>query len=110
MLINVISFVLVILAMYEAVACVHPLLKRLRRQPPRRKHTLPVELHEAFFWCCEDCGADNFARAITLDPDSELIPDVTRFHCEDEHGTWVMKPDDVMCSSCEEVFEVAKDE
>lgn len=29
----------------------------------------PIELHKAYYFACEDCGRDNFVRAITLEPE-----------------------------------------
>lgn len=84
-----------------------------------------VELHDAFFWACDDCGADNFARAVTLDEDSEQIPEALRMlgqaeravmqsvvgdGDEIEAGTvWMTKPDRVTCKDCGVTYEVAPD-
>jgi hypothetical protein len=29
-----------------------------------------IELHDAFLFACDDCGRDNFVRAITVSPES----------------------------------------
>lgn len=84
-----------------------------------------VELHDAFFWVCDGCGADNFARAVTLDEDSEQIPEALRMlgvaeravmqsavggGDDIEAGTaWMIKPDRVTCKDCGETYEVAPD-
>jgi len=73
-----------------------------------------VDLHQAFWWACEDCGRDNFARAIQLEPESveavELsLRAVESFReAEDQadslgaelEGAFVMSPSHVKCTHC----------
>ena len=62
-----------------------------------------VELHQAFLWTCEECGRDNFERAITHEPgddDEDEIP-------EGFEGVWLTAPTEVTCKHCGEEFDIA---
>ena len=53
-----------------------------------------AELHEAFAWTCDECGADNFVRPIVCEnPDMEP-PD------DDDEGQYMMIPEEVTCKVC----------
>ena len=73
-----------------------------------------VELVQAFLWTCEDCGRDNFERAVTVEPESmegqevtELVQQVTDDANESAQalgievgGDWLMAPPHVTCRHC----------
>ena len=64
-----------------------------------------IELHPAFVWDCEDCGTENFVRAV-----SDFAEDVQEklreeYGVEDyETGSWCMAPSSVTCKYCGSVF------
>lgn len=63
-----------------------------------------VELHQAFQWTCEECGRDNFARAVVPESLEGQIPE--GLELEDfEGGQWVTAPNRVTCEHCGERFE-----
>lgn len=75
-----------------------------------------AELHEAFFWTCDECGRDNFGRLIELEPDSELIPESVRADAavygsitEGGATAFLMRPDAVACSACGTKHDVEHD-
>lgn len=65
-----------------------------------------VELHAAFTWTCEDCGRENFARAVQLEPEQvrELVPedlqDDAEAMREEIGGDWCLAPRWVRCPHC----------
>lgn len=70
---------------------------------------MAVELHNAFLWTCEECGRDNFARTVTVDP-ANMLP-VDREDYKDAVRAWgegspmvdvfcLMAPDTVTCGHC----------
>lgn len=72
-------------------------------------NTQTVELHQAFFWTCEACGRDNYARAIAISPDS---PDGREFLRRLQiqgikiQGEILATPTTVKCGECAEKFKV----
>ena len=74
-----------------------------------------VELHHAFFWICDECGADNFHRGIAAEAPNvdeyEGMNDIIA-QAEDEGiiGDWVMRPTEVTCAKCNATFDVACEE
>jgi rubredoxin len=74
-----------------------------------------VELHQAFLWTCEECGRDNFERAITIAPESidpDDLPSVLGLEPEEVKewmesgggGSWTTAPTHVCCPHCEARF------
>lgn len=77
-----------------------------------------VELHQAFLWTCEECGRDNFERAVHLSPESvegrELSLRAREAYGDaseaaealgvETDGAWLMAPSRVRCSSCSAEF------
>jgi len=55
--------------------------------PPTGK----VELHVAWQWTCDNCGRDNFVRAITYERDRDDPP---------EYEGMVTFPDELQCPYC----------
>jgi hypothetical protein len=82
--------------------------------------TRTVELVQAFLWTCEECGRDNFERAITLESES-IDPDdlpeaagtdpetVREWLQSGGEGAWVTAPSHVRCQHCGAEFDVATD-
>lgn len=75
-----------------------------------------VELHQAFFWICDECGADNFCRGIAAEsPFADDHPAMQAFRDQDTDtheisGEWVMQPTEVTCAKCNATFAVACEE
>ena len=68
-----------------------------------------VDLVQAFMWTCDDCGRDNFERAITLAPESvdpndlpdSVDPEMIQEWAEvGGNGLLAMGPDRVQCCHC----------
>jgi len=78
-----------------------------------------VELHQAFLWTCEECGRDNFERAVHLAPESvegrELSLQAREAYADASEaaealgveldGAWLMAPSRVRCPHCGTEFE-----
>ena len=78
-----------------------------------------VELIQAFLWVCDDCGRDNFERAIRVERESlegreiaKLVDEVATEANEsaqalgiDVDADWLMAPTRVRCSHCGAEFE-----
>jgi rubredoxin len=81
-----------------------------------------VELHPAHLWTCDDCGRDNFERAIRVEPESlegQEVYELTQLLAEEANesaevlgivvgGEWTMRPDHVKCRHCGAEFETLK--
>lgn len=77
-----------------------------------------VELHPAHVWTCDECGRDNFVRAIRYEPLEQELPgllDAAGISRED-YDEWTADPDNsglftsipasVACEWCGAEFEV----
>ena len=68
-----------------------------------------VEMRPAYNWTCEECGRDNFERAIVVDIPEEHIAafceenDVDPELCQ-QPGYFVTYPGTVTCKACEAKF------
>jgi len=82
------------------------------------RETRTVELVQAFLWTCDDCGRDNFERAITVSPESINPDDLPTSSYEDAdairewlqeggEGSWVKAPSQVLCKHCGGEFDAA---
>lgn len=71
-----------------------------------------VELHCAYQWDCEECGKENFCRAVIVEMTPEDRAEMRKRHGGDdegwETGNWMTRPDEVTCSSCNAVFETVE--
>ena len=72
-----------------------------------------VEMNQAFVWTCDDCGRDNFERAIVVAPESidlddlpdSVDPESIREWAEaGGEGVFAMAPDRVTCRHCRAEF------
>jgi L-asparaginase II len=66
-----------------------------------------VELHQAYSWCCDHCGRDNFVRAVTVELSEEDRQQMA-LECGDEDwttGRWVAAPEVVTCETCGTEYE-----
>lgn len=69
---------------------------------------MKVELHLAYFWNCDDCGAENFCRSMVAAMTPELRAEMAECDIdvdEMEPGNWMTRPDKVTCSACGATFE-----
>lgn len=65
-----------------------------------------VELHNAYFFVCDECGKDSFGRLLPIGQDErdELADD---FGIDAAAaGSWLMRPDVVRCQWCDATFTV----
>ena len=71
-----------------------------------------VELHQAFVWDCDECGRENFCRAVVAEfseeQKAEVAEDWDLSPEELRTGLWMTRPDEVTCTHCGTTFE-AKD-
>lgn len=66
-----------------------------------------VELHPAYSWTCDECGRENFARAVVPESLEGELPE--GFDDEAYDGVqWIMKPERVTCSACGAEFDVVE--
>jgi hypothetical protein len=68
-----------------------------------------VELHQAFLWTCDECGRDNFERAVTCDPENFDEDSLEQLAMILESGAdgavLVTAPDTVTCRFCRAEYE-----
>jgi hypothetical protein len=78
-----------------------------------------TEIHQAYFWTCDDCGQDNFERAVRVDPESVEGRDIGEFAKQAISeagdaaealgividGDWLMAPSQVKCAHCGAEFQ-----
>ena len=65
-----------------------------------------IELHPAFFWMCEECGADNFIRQFTAVLSEEEISMIVQDYGEDILDMHLATiPLELTCSKCNAVFD-----
>lgn len=62
-----------------------------------------VELHNAWTWDCEECGALNFSRSITHEVTDEEREEIES-RGVDSDGVFLTRPNVVVCSACKEKF------
>lgn len=65
-----------------------------------------VELRPAFMWDCEECGRENFTRAIVPEMSVEDLAELKEDHGieENETGEFLMMPKRVTCPDCGNEF------
>lgn len=73
-----------------------------------------IELHQAYQWDCDNCGRENFARAVVVelnpdDPDDAEMIAIAKEENEGLRGEWtpfwVTTPDEVACAHCGAEYE-----
>jgi hypothetical protein len=79
-----------------------------------------VELIQAFAWTCEDCGRDNFARAVAVEGadakelQQQMRDDLGLMDFEPIPDGWggelLMAPKRVMCATCGAEFETFQED
>lgn len=71
-----------------------------------------VELRPAYEWTCEDCGRDNFVRAVVPSLSPEEIEEIREDHGIDDWqpGDWYTRPDSVTCEHCGAEFGVERED
>ena len=62
-----------------------------------------IELVPAFVWTCDNCGRDNFERAIVCELSPEERQEINEANgIEDgEMGDWMLAPEEVKCPHCD---------
>lgn len=70
-----------------------------------------VWLHPAFVWDCEECGRENFCRAVRADCDEETLAFAKERIgvAPDEEGEFLQAPTHVTCAHCGITFDAADD-
>lgn len=63
---------------------------------------MSVELHPAYVWDCNECGTENFERAIVPDMSPDDLEALRHDHGLQpwDLGNFQMMPDTVDCSEC----------
>jgi ribosomal protein L37AE/L43A len=66
-----------------------------------------TELFQAFFWTCENCGRDQFERAIAVELNSEEMHELREDFGVESYtpGEFVRAPASVKCNHCGEQFQ-----
>lgn len=69
-----------------------------------------VELHQAYLWTCDDCGRDQFERAVVLtrealSPEDQEAMDILLGGADSVHA--LAAPQEVTCKDCGAKFRVA---
>lgn len=81
-------------------------LRRFRNNTTKTRKV--VELFQAFSWTCDECGRDNFTRAITIPvetvQDNMMTYEEIERLMEGGDGTFVAAPDKVKCFHCKMEF------
>ena len=72
----------------------------------KTKNTKSVTLRPAFCWDCDECGRENFARAVVPEFSAEDLQAMRNEHGIEpwEAGDFVTMPPTVTCSHCGVVF------
>lgn len=70
-----------------------------------------VELHDAFFFICPNCGKENYKRGIVAEMSEEEESKIKEQMGIDpwQEGQFVMAPDKVSCKKCKKSFMVEQD-
>ncbi len=63
---------------------------------------LAIELHLAFVFDCNECGRENFVRAVTCDFDDNTVAEMKEEYGIEAYdlGDWQMQPTSVKCQFC----------
>ncbi len=69
-----------------------------------------VEIHPAFVWTCEECGSENFERAVVHEVSPEEHWELRELYPDQDPddlgtGTWLTYPGDVACRHCGAQFD-----
>jgi rubredoxin len=64
-----------------------------------------VEMHPAYVWDCDNCGGENFERAVVYEFTPEERRELAEQGEEPETGNWMTHPDHVKCRHCGAAFE-----
>ena len=59
-----------------------------------------VEMHLAYAWDCENCGAENFERAVVHEFSPDERAELQELGEEPVTGNWMTHPDHVTCRQC----------
>lgn len=70
-----------------------------------------VVLHPAYVWDCEDCGHENFARAIRYEAAPDEVDELRTEHGIQpwDEGEWLCAPMQVRCSHCKKSYDTQDD-
>jgi len=68
-----------------------------------------AEMHPAYAWDCDDCGAENFNRAIVPEMSDDDLKELRDDHGVQpwEAGQFMMMPTEVTCAKCGATFATA---
>lgn len=72
---------------------------------------MPIELHPAWRFDCDECGRENFVRVIVGQFDEQTLEELRTEHGIQpwEAGDWLSMPSSVTCEHCGQHFDVQKD-
>lgn len=73
-----------------------------------------VELHQAFFFICPNCGAENYKRAMDPEMSDEEMEDIKQElgmpAWDADSGYFLLVPTEVKCKKCKRKFETEEEE
>jgi len=66
-----------------------------------------AQLNPAYMWDCDQCGTENFERAIVYEPTEEEMAEVMEDYEFDpwESSPWTLMPETVKCKCCGTEYE-----
>lgn len=72
---------------------------------------IKAQMHPAYMWDCEECGGENFERAMRPCLSEEEIAELRDEHGVQpwEEGELLTYPDSVTCRHCQSTFETEHD-
>ena len=70
-----------------------------------------IELHPAFVYDCDNCGRENFVRAVRIEADEETMQELREEHGIEAYdvGDWCQAPVTVKCAYCNTEYETVGD-
>lgn len=68
-----------------------------------------ADLNGAYVWDCDNCGTENWCRAITLSSEEAKELEAHEGIEVDDEGEWKTCPEEVTCSLCGSVYRTFDD-
>lgn len=83
-----------------------------KKDKPEPEPEESIELHDAFFFICPNCGKENYKRALAAEMSKEEEASIKAEMGIDpwQEGQFVMAPDKVECKKCKKRFVVERED